>query len=274
MYIFILAHKLVPAEQVNLNMEDIKMKKLFTLLLSLSILSASANRGLSELNVKLFDNSAFSVIMDNINYNYITSSYNFSYLVPGNHNLIISKSLPSNWYGGAVIDKIIFKGSVIIPANVKILSMIAFDGSLVILSQTQLLGADDSPYTSDNSDAGNVYEGSPDYYSNAGSNYGGTTEYYSPCISEMNLISLVSVINSSTFESSKILIAKQAISSNYFFARQVKQLLSLFTFESSKLEIAKLAYLKTLDKGNFFLVNDAFTFESSIDELNEFILGQ
>jgi len=254
-------------------MEDIKMKKLFTLLLSLSILSASANRGFSELNVKLFDNSTFSVVMDNISYNYSTSSYSFSNLIPGDHFVTVSKAMPSNWFGGTVINKIIFSGNVVIPSNVKIFSMITFNGAFVILSQIPLLGADDS-YNTSNADPGDVYEGSPDYYNNTESYYGGTTEYYSPCISEMNFMSLVSVINSSTFESSKIQIAKQAISSNYFRARQVKQLLNLFTFESSKLEIAKLAYLKTLDKGNFFLVNDAFTFESSIDELNEFILGQ
>lgn len=250
------------------------MKKLFTLLLSLSILSASANRGFSELNVKLFDNSAFSVVMDNISYNYSTSSYSFSSLIPGDHFITVSKTMPSNWFGGAVINKIIFSGNVLIPSNVKIFSMITFNGAFVILSQMPLLGPDDSPYTNVHNDPGDVYEGSPDYYNNTGSYYGGSTEYYSPCISEMNFMSLLSVINSSTFESSKIQIAKQAIISNYFRAIQVKQLLNVFTFEASKLEIAKLAYIKTLDKDSFFLVNDAFTFESSIEELSNFILGQ
>ncbi|MBK9515283.1 MAG: DUF4476 domain-containing protein, partial [Flavobacteriales bacterium] len=44
-----------------------------------------------------------------------------------------------------------------------------------------------------------------------------------------------------------------------------------FSFEDSKLDFAKYAYDRTYDIGNYFKVNDAFTFESSMDELNEFI---
>jgi hypothetical protein len=43
------------------------------------------------------------------------------------------------------------------------------------------------------------------------------------------------------------------------------------TFDSSRLELAKLAYLSTVDKENFWVVYDLFTFESSIVELNEYI---
>jgi hypothetical protein len=255
-------------------MGDLKMKKLFTLLFSLSILSASANRGYSELNVKLFDNSSFSVVMDNITYNYFTSNYRISNIVPGDHVLTVIKTLPGSWLNGAAMNKIIYTGNVVIPANVKIISMITFNGTFVILSQMPLLGANDGPYASGNSSPGEAADGYSGNYNNSGSCSEGTIEYNSPCISEMNFISLLSVINCSTFESSKIQIAKQAINTNYFRAAQVKQLLNLFTFESSKLEIAKLAYLKTIDKNNFFMVDDAFTFESSIDELNEFILGE
>ena len=44
----------------------------------------------------------------------------------------------------------------------------------------------------------------------------------------------------------------------------------LFTFENNRLEIAKYAYGKTVDKGNYFVVNDAFTFNSK-EKLNEYI---
>lgn len=43
------------------------------------------------------------------------------------------------------------------------------------------------------------------------------------------------------------------------------------TFEENKLTIAKYAYTKTADPNNYFQLNDAFTFESSIDELNAYI---
>jgi hypothetical protein len=45
----------------------------------------------------------------------------------------------------------------------------------------------------------------------------------------------------------------------------------LFTFENNRLDFAKFAYAYTFDTGNYYLVNDAFTFETSIDELNAYI---
>jgi hypothetical protein len=45
----------------------------------------------------------------------------------------------------------------------------------------------------------------------------------------------------------------------------------LFDFEQSRLNYAKYAYGYTYDKGNYFNVNDAFDFETSIQELNNHI---
>lgn len=80
-------------------------------------------------------------------------------------------------------------------------------------------------------------------------------------------------IASKTFEDSKLTIAKQVISSNCLLSGQVKEIMLLFTFEETRLELAKFAYGHTFDIGNFFMLNDAFTFESSIDELNQYING-
>jgi hypothetical protein len=78
-------------------------------------------------------------------------------------------------------------------------------------------------------------------------------------------------IASKDFEDSKLTIAKQIIGSNCLLSSQVREIMLLFSFEDSRLEFAKYAYGYTLDLGNYFKVNDAFTFESSIDELNEYI---
>jgi hypothetical protein len=78
-------------------------------------------------------------------------------------------------------------------------------------------------------------------------------------------------IASKTFEDTKMQIAKQVAQSNCFKTSQVKEIMMLFTFEESKLEFAKYAYDYTFDVGNYYKVNDAFTFESSIDDLNAHI---
>ncbi|MEO7393361.1 MAG: DUF4476 domain-containing protein [Chitinophagaceae bacterium] len=73
------------------------------------------------------------------------------------------------------------------------------------------------------------------------------------------------------FENSRIISAKVIIDKNNFTAQQAKDMALLFDFENSKLEIAKYAYRKTIDKQNYYLVNDVFTFSNSKEELARFI---
>lgn len=73
------------------------------------------------------------------------------------------------------------------------------------------------------------------------------------------------------FENTRVDIAKSIINSNLFTTSQVKELLNLFTFENNKLDLAKYAYRYTLDKNNYYIVNDAFTFSTSREELARFI---
>ena len=88
---------------------------------------------------------------------------------------------------------------------------------------------------------------------------------------DADFMSAKSSISSKSFEDSKLTTAKQIANSNCLTADQVKQIMKLFSFESSKLDFAKYAYAHTFDVGNYFKVNDAFEFESSIDDLNDAI---
>lgn len=80
-------------------------------------------------------------------------------------------------------------------------------------------------------------------------------------------------VASKDFEDSKLTVAKQITGSNCLTADQVRRIMDEFDFEDSKLEYAKFAYNKTYDIGNYYMLNDSFDFESSIDELNEHING-
>jgi hypothetical protein len=81
-------------------------------------------------------------------------------------------------------------------------------------------------------------------------------------------------IASKSFEESKMQIAKQIVGANCCTAAQVKQIMKLFGFEQTKLDFAKFAYKYTYDQKNYYKVNDAFDFESSITELNSYLNGQ
>ena len=78
-------------------------------------------------------------------------------------------------------------------------------------------------------------------------------------------------IESKGFEDTKMTMAKQIGRDRCFTAAQVKGVMGIFGFEDSRLEFAKYAYERTYDIGNYYKVNDAFNFESSVEELNEYI---
>jgi len=81
----------------------------------------------------------------------------------------------------------------------------------------------------------------------------------------------LSAVKSKSFEDSKMEIAKQITKGNCLTAKQIKQMMGAFDFEDSRLEYAIFAHGYCYDANNYWQVHDAFTFESSIEELNDAI---
>lgn len=100
--------------------------------------------------------------------------------------------------------------------------------------------------------------------------YSGPTGCPMP-MNDADFAGVKSSISSKSFEDSKLTVAKQVIQANCLLSGQVREIMMLFSFENNKLDLAKYAYGFTFDLGNYFKVNDAFQFESSIDELNQYI---
>lgn len=78
-------------------------------------------------------------------------------------------------------------------------------------------------------------------------------------------------IASKSFDDSKLKVAKQILGNNCMSTEQVKEVMGLFGFEQAKLDFAKYAYPHTSDQKNYYKVNDAFTFQSSITDLDKHI---
>jgi hypothetical protein len=81
-------------------------------------------------------------------------------------------------------------------------------------------------------------------------------------------------ISTKSFTEAQMTVAKQVTRNNCLSVEQVKEIAEIFSFEGSKLEYVKFAYPFTFDKKNYYLINDIFSFSSSISELNEFIESQ
>lgn len=78
-------------------------------------------------------------------------------------------------------------------------------------------------------------------------------------------------IRSKSFSDSKMTLARQVVSSHCVTSEQVRDMARLFDFEDDKLDFVRYAYDYTIDPEHFYKVNDVFTFESSIEELDEYL---
>ncbi len=81
----------------------------------------------------------------------------------------------------------------------------------------------------------------------------------------------VKSIESKSFEDSKVTTANQVLKGNCLSTDQIEKVMELMTFEESKINFAKAAHDRCPDPQNYWKLNDAFTFESSIDDLNDYI---
>ncbi|TVQ83378.1 MAG: DUF4476 domain-containing protein [Bacteroidetes bacterium] len=93
-------------------------------------------------------------------------------------------------------------------------------------------------------------------------------------MSDTDFARALQAVKNQTFEDDKLSTAKQVARNNCLLVSQVKAVIEVFTFEDSKLEFAKFAYSRTLDYGRYYELNDAFTFSSSVEELNKFVERQ
>jgi hypothetical protein len=90
----------------------------------------------------------------------------------------------------------------------------------------------------------------------------------------MEFSNLLNTIRNASFESTKLSIVNTVARSNNFTTNQVKAILQQFSFESTKLDFAKTAYAKTIDKNNYYSINDVFSFSSSTIALNDFLASR
>lgn len=106
-------------------------------------------------------------------------------------------------------------------------------------------------------------------YQNGGYNNNGY--YGNQAMTDNEFTQLLQQVQKEWFSDGKMLVAKQALTSNYVTVAQVKQLIGTMTFDSDKLEMAKLAYKRTVDQRSYYQVMEALSSQSSKDELAEYM---
>ena len=258
------------------------MKSIFlTIAIGFTVLTTEANH-FSALNLKMFDNGNFSVVLDDQPACSKAGFFSAPVIEPGYHKLKVVRYF-STPYGYSMMQKVVYKGWINIPARSVVYANISCHNEFDVVKVEPYFCPPHGHGHGHGHGNGNGWEDDDEYdesgyengYGHEGNGWGAPTPQPLPmCMSQMEFMQLKNSIESKSFESSKLQIAKQALSYNNFTSAQITDLMSAFDFESTKLDFAKSAYGKVIDKQNFYLVNNSFAFESSIQELNQFIAGK
>jgi len=232
---------LIEFSLINIIKEERAMKKVI-LTLGLAILVLLSQKlEASELTIRMFDNSMFDLVLNDDVFRGAEGSITISNITSGRNYIKVLKYRRGSHQH---YPSIAFEGMVTIRRNMAVFAMIDRFGRFIVEREIALHAAPYHPPV-----------------------------YAPPYMSDVDFSHLKMSIDRLSFDSSKLQLAKQAVSSNTMTAMQVRELMFLFSFESNKLELAKFAYAHTYDKHRYYVVNDAFTFSSSIRSLDRYISG-
>lgn len=215
------------------------MKARLLVMLLVSFLTASA----SDFTLRLKDHSPFIIQFNGSFFNNPQSAFNATNVPAGYHFIRVHRLNPAGH------SFLVYSGTVFVPEYSKVTAILDKHRRIKVFTEPL------------------VY------------NYG--DEHCEPVVSYApqpihpdEFYEIRTAIEKSPFSSTRLSIAKKELSERYLSSAQVAELLTLFVFESDKLDLAKFCYDRTIDKRNYYKVNDSFNFSSSIEELNEFITGK
>jgi hypothetical protein len=102
------------------------------------------------------------------------------------------------------------------------------------------------------------------------SGYRGPTGCLAP-LSESEFNEVIQLIRGQSFSQTQQNTAREVAQTRCLTTYQIKMILSLFSFDKDRIEFAHFAHHFCYDPGNYFLLADAFQFESSFEELSNLI---
>jgi hypothetical protein len=244
------------------------MKKIFTLFMSLmvgmAVFAAAPNKATevrpkSSVTIQSADNADIRVEIDGRLFDPRDNSIRVNGLESGMHRIKISREKRGgNVYNmrGKRFD-VIYNSSINVRARTNLMISIDRFGRVDIQEVRKNNGRNND---------WKEYEYGTGGFGGYDNHYG-----YESGMSDREFSRVIESISKEWLESNKLKSATHIVTSNRLTTAQVKQMVLMFGFESNKLEIAKQAYANTVDKRNYSMLNDVFSFNSSRDELARFI---
>ncbi len=294
------------------------------LLLGLVNFSFAESRGSSILELSIWNQGPFEVVLNNRTYRG-REVLRVSDLSPGTHFIEVNQRIQNSYSNRGAGVRNVYRGKITIPAQRKLKAQITRNRSIRVLGserlrptpiQTCSCGQVNCQMHDNHGAVGNQYRpisnhgdncscgqngcgsnvlrpvcgpvdlpgnGWDNPYDNSGHddwdnhNHDGYNDYGNNDYSNYNVMNnqdfsiLLQQLDDNYFDDQRMIIARQAIGQNRINTDQVIAILNTFNFESTKLEFAKFAYQKVVDPQRYYLVNESFSFSSSIRELDDFI---
>jgi hypothetical protein len=261
------------------------MKKISTLLasfvLSIGLFAATA-KPKSTLTIQSSDRTAIKVVIDGRRFEPNNNTMRIQGLEAGSHQVKIYRQKNNGLFSilGSRYE-VIFNSAVSVKPRSNVMINIDRFGRALVSDNRQ------GGWNNRDWDRNNDYDRDNDFdfdrgnragdYSNDRGDRGGRygdydNNYgYNNVMTSQEFQQVLQSIDREWLESNKMKSASQIVHTNNLTSAQVKQMVMLFGIESNKLDLAKQAYTNTVDKRNYGIVNDAFNFNSSKDELARFI---
>lgn len=242
------------------------MKKIYTLSIALIIaFSSFAYYDDGKLAITYLGRGDVKITVDGRRYDDNDKSTVISNLRPGYHTVKISRNRRERRGGWWNNDEVIYSNSIYIkPQTFVDITINRFGKAFVDeeqLNRNDRWSDDDDRWNNDNRN-----NRDDDWRNNDNRNGG----YRNP-MSYQTFEALRKTLRNEGFDDKKLVIAKQVVRDNGVSSEQVKDLLQEFSFENNKLDLAKYCYQYVSNRGNYFIVYDAFSFSSSKDELARYI---
>ncbi len=263
---------------------DKKMKAQFRKLIVLAILGFAAfaafaqyqPMAFSTLNIRLSDGAPFKVFIDGQQAGGIGDMSKTEHLSSGKHYLQVYR-IGNNWGHSRMLTA--FKGMIVLTGNAESFATVYPESQKLQFDNIVAFNNDNCHKPQQPDVCFYPIKPRPNLCSTPVYNHPvcneATVHVAQACgpvaMSQNDFVQLKQTIDNASFESARLSIFKQALAYNYFTSAQVRNLMDLFWFESSKLEMTKLAYPKTVDQNNYYIVNNGFNFSSSVNELGEYV---
>jgi len=245
------------------------MKTIFTLLASLIMsvaVFAAGAKSKSMLTVKSNDQSDVRVVLDGKRFESGSNSIMIRDLNSGYHTIKVYRQKNNGFFN--IIGKmyeVVYSTSLHVKQGTHIMITIDHYGRTSV-QETKIKGRlnrDHNKNLNRDRDFNYDRDGQWGDYDN---NYG-----YERGMDDREFNQVLQSIEKEWLESNKLKSAIQIVKTNSLTSAQVKEMALLFSFENNKLELAKQAYTNTVDKRNYYILNDVFSFSNSKDELNRYI---